>query len=108
VLELGRPRAWRPPLLRTCAACEEGSAALLEALAAHGAHLESSGELARVERRRARRPFEERVRAELGGRLRAALATGGEAEALLAQVERRALDPYSAAELWLARWGEMP
>ena len=49
------PGAWELSLLRTVAAREEGIGALADALAAHRAHLERSGRLAEIERRRVER-----------------------------------------------------
>ncbi len=105
MLRHGPASGWPRPLLRTIAAREEGTEALVQALAAHRAHLEASGELALVEARRARRPFLARVRERVADGLEAELANGPEARALLAQVERRTLDPYTAADRWLARAG---
>jgi LAO/AO transport system kinase len=105
MLQHGAATSWPRPLLRTIAAREEGTQELVRALAAHRAHLEASGELALVERKRARRPFLERVRERVASELETALAGGPEARALLAEVERRALDPYTAADRWLARAG---
>jgi len=94
------PGVWEPPLLRTVASREEGVAELVDALVAHRGHLERSGELALIERRRARRPFLERVRERL---LAHALdgVEGPEALRLLEEVLRRSVDPYTAAERWV-------
>ena len=108
MLQHGPASSWPRPLLRTIAAREQGTPELMQALAAHRAHLEASGELALVERKRARRPFLERVRERVASGLEASLANGPEAQALLAEVERRALDPYTAADRWLARTGGLP
>jgi LAO/AO transport system kinase len=50
MLQIGSRRLWSPPVVRTVASEGSGVAELWEAVAAHRAHLESSGELA--ERRR--------------------------------------------------------
>ena len=94
------PGAWDPPLLRTVASRDEGVPQLVDALFAHRAHLERSGELVRIEARRARRPFVERVRERLVARALDGLE-GPEARRLLAEVERRTLDPYTAADRWV-------
>jgi len=105
MLQHAAASGWTRPLLRTIAAREEGAPELVQALAAHRAHLEASGGLALVERKRARRPFLERVREHVASGLETALASGPEARALLAEVERREIDPYTAADRWLARAG---
>jgi LAO/AO transport system kinase len=92
---------WELQLLRTVAAREEGIAALADVLDAHRAHLERSGELALVERRRLRGPFLDRVRERLADGVLETLAERPEVADLLAAVERRELDPYAAADLWL-------
>ena len=94
------PDAWDLPLLRTVASREEGIPPLVDALERHRAYLERSGELARIEARRARRPFVERVRERLVARALEGLE-GPEALRLLAEVERRSLDPYTAADRWV-------
>ena len=95
-----QPGAWEPPLLRTVASRDEGVVELVDALGAHRDHLERSGELAQIERRRARRPFLERVRERLLARALDGIE-GPEALRLLELVERRSLDPYTAAERWI-------
>jgi LAO/AO transport system kinase len=97
----GAPGGWERPLLRTVAERGEGVAALADALAAHREHLAASGELARIERRRVRRPFLERVRERVAARFLDALDERPEVLPLLARVERRELDPYTAADRWV-------
>jgi LAO/AO transport system kinase len=94
------PGAWEPPLLRTVASRDEGVVELADALRAHRGHLERSGELAEIERRRARRPFVDHLRECLRARVLDAVE-GPEALRLLAEIERRTLDPYTAAERWV-------
>ena len=105
MLQHGTSGGWQRPLLRTIAAREEGIAELVQALAAHRTHLEPPASWRSAERRRARRPFLERVRERVAAKVEAALANGPEARALLAEVERRVLDPYTAADRWLERAG---
>jgi LAO/AO transport system kinase len=95
-----QPGAWEPPLLRTVASRDEGVTELLDALVAHRTHLEHSGGLAEIERRRARRPFVERVRERLLARALDDL-DGPDALRLLEEVAGRTLDPYTAAERWV-------
>jgi LAO/AO transport system kinase len=89
--------SWPVPLLSSVATRTEGGAALCDALDAHRAWLEASGEFARVSERRAEQQFRRLTRALALPRLLEG------AEDLLALVRARALDPYSAAERLLAR-----
>jgi LAO/AO transport system kinase len=99
MLEIGPPRAWRPPVLRTVATTGEGVDAVWDAVVEHRRHLESSGELARRRTLRATNEVEAAVRA----RLRARFASEAVAESeLVVRVLARDLDPWSAAELVLA------
>jgi LAO/AO transport system kinase len=107
LLDSGKPAGWELPLLRTVALREEGTAALADALARHREHLERSGGLAAIERRRVRRPFLERVRERVAARFEGALDARPEVARLLAAVERRELDPTAAADLFVdERLGE--
>ncbi len=98
VLSLGPPRAWTVPVLRTEAVRGAGIDKLGEALVAHRAHLEQTGELA--ERRRSHLAGEvlaiavARLRAQLEARVRDDAA----ARTLLDRVAARELDPASAAQ----------
>ena len=97
MLDLAPPAAWRPPIVRTVATRGEGVEEAAEALAAHGAFLDSTGEGARRRERRMRA----RLLALLEERFRRAVEShaperGGLEEAILRLAERRE-DPYSAA-----------
>lgn len=92
---------WMPPVVKTVATTGSGVAELLHWVLAHRAHLEAEGrlELRRRQELRAEivRMVEERVRTELLKRpeLQALL------EELVAEVEKRSLSPYQAAErIW--------
>jgi LAO/AO transport system kinase len=101
MLHLGEARAWQVPVVLTVAERGQGVDKLVEAIAAHRAHLESSGELDRRRRRRAEREIEEVALADL----RAELGTLGQGEALETLAEQVAagkLGPYSAADQLLA------
>lgn len=97
MLELSSRRAWRPPIVRTVATTGEGVDELFEAIAAHRAHLETTGDA--DDRRRSR------LREELRGLVAAAmlerasaLCSGPRFETLVDEVASRARDPYSVAE----------
>jgi GTPase len=97
MLDFTPDRAWRPPIVRTVAPRGEGVERTVEAIASHGAFLESAGEGERRRQRRAR----ERVRQLLEERFRrdveaAAREPRGLEEAVGEIVARRE-DPYSAA-----------
>jgi LAO/AO transport system kinase len=103
VLSLGPQDGWRVPIVKTEAARCEGISELVEALAAHRAHIEKEGTLA--ERRR--RNLMNEVMALAAGRLRRRLEESirddpAVAE-LLDEVVARRLDPSTAASRLLER-----
>ena len=94
MLEIGPPRAWRPPVLRTVASTGEGVGAVWDAIADHRRYLGSSGDLAM---RRAARVVSE-VEAAVRERLRVRFAGEGVAGSdLVGRVLARDLDPWTAA-----------
>jgi LAO/AO transport system kinase len=101
MLHLGEARPWQVPVVLTVAERGDGVGKLVEAIAAHRAHLESSGELDRRRRRRAAREIEEvalvDLRAELG-----TLGQGEALETLAEQVAAGKVGPYGAADQLLA------
>ena len=89
--------SWRPPIVETVASRGEGGKALWEAVLAHKAHLERTGQLAE---RRARRAGDE-LRTIIARSLeqRALAMAGGERfGALQEAVVARRTDPYQAAD----------
>jgi LAO/AO transport system kinase len=97
MLELSGHRPWTPPIVRTVATTGDGVGELFDAVVAHRAHLESSGEGAA--RRNAR--LREELRALVAARTAEAAAarcTGPAFDALVADVADRKRDPYSAAD----------
>jgi LAO/AO transport system kinase len=101
MLHLGEARPWQVPVVLTVAERGDGVGKLVEAIAAHRAHLDSSGELDRRRRRRAAREIEEvalvDLRAELG-----TLGQGEALETLAEQVAAGKVGPYGAADQLLA------
>jgi LAO/AO transport system kinase len=85
MLDLTKVDGWRPPVVATTAPTGEGVDALWEAIRSHRAHQESAGTL---QQRRSDRASEELVQI-LAVLLR---------ERAVAEVESRALDPWTAAE----------
>jgi len=94
--------AWRPPIVKTVAARQEGVDDVLAALDAHHAWLESSGELGRRRTARAAAEVEaialEQLRDRFGD-----LHGSAALPALAERVVRGELDPYAAAAELVAR-----
>jgi len=92
--------AWRPPIDKTVATRGEGIDGLVEAIVAHRAYLEQTGNLEWRERERAASELETIIQQEA---LRRVLAhtDGAQLAALIDQVARRELDPYAASQLLL-------
>jgi GTPase len=92
--------AWRPPIHKTVATRGEGIDALVEAIVAHRAYLEQTGNLVWRERERAASELETIIQQEA---LRRVLAhtDGVQLAALIDQIARRELDPYAASQLLL-------
>lgn len=97
MLELSGHRPWTPPIVRTVATTGDGITELFDAIVAHRAHLETTGEA--VVRRDAR--LREELRALVAARTAeraAALCAGPAFDAIVADVADRKRDPYSAAD----------
>ncbi|MEE2038301.1 methylmalonyl Co-A mutase-associated GTPase MeaB [Nocardiopsis sp. CT-R113] len=95
---------WKPPIVMTVAAKDEGVAELWERVEEHFAHLEASGQLAGRRRARAR----DEVQAIVLERLRARLGDVGDEkglDALAREVAEGRSDPYAAAERLLSELG---
>jgi len=92
--------AWRPPIHKTVATRGEGIDGLVEAILAHRAYLERTGNLVWRERERAASELETIIQQEA---LRRVLAhtDGKQLAALIDQIARRELDPYAAGQLLL-------
>jgi LAO/AO transport system kinase len=106
MLELGHGRDpdWDIPIVITSATEDEGIDELWATIRQHEQHLRSDG---RLEQRRRER-FSAEIREIVGERLKAALevAAGADVlESLTDEVLARTLDPYTAAERLLERFG---
>ncbi len=101
MLHLGEATPWQVPVLLTVAERGDGVGQLVEAIAAHRAHLASSGELERRRRHRAAREIEEVALADLRTEL-GELGHGEALDTLAEQVAAGKLGPYSAADQLLA------
>jgi LAO/AO transport system kinase len=96
--------AWRPPIVKTVATHREGIAEVANAILAHQAHLEQSGDLTWRERARAASELETIIQQES---LREVLSRTDLAtmSALIDRIVRREVDPYTAARSLLGnRW----
>ncbi|GHH68025.1 transporter [Streptosporangium violaceochromogenes] len=94
-------REWRPPIVPTVAYRGEGAEDVIEALDAHQAYLEKSGELGRRRHVRARDEIEAIALTALRARF-AHLHGDRRLDALATRVLREGLDPYRAADELLA------
>jgi LAO/AO transport system kinase len=103
VLALAPHGGWQVPVIRTRATSGDGVGELLEALAAHRAHIEAAGTLAERRRRHLRGEVLALATQRLRRRLEAAVAADPSFEQLLDQVVSRQLDPASAAADMLGR-----
>ncbi|MGC5012715.1 methylmalonyl Co-A mutase-associated GTPase MeaB [Streptosporangium sp. DT93] len=90
-------RPWRPPIVPTVAFRGEGAEDVVDALDAHLAHLESSGELVRRRHARARDEIEAIALAALRSRF-AHLHGDSRLDTLATRVLDAGLDPYTAAD----------
>lgn len=97
LLTLAPQGARRPPILRTIATTGEGIPALADAIEAHRAELEASGDLERQRQDDARHQILWQAQAILLEQIRAATPQS-DLETLVARVAARELDPHSAAE----------
>lgn len=100
------PRAtWRPPVVATVGTSGDGADELWDAIAAHRAHLEATGELAERRRTRLRDELalvvQQRLRAEAEARMDAAGR-----QAIEAELAAGTLDPWAAADRILGPLGE--
>jgi LAO/AO transport system kinase len=101
MLHLGEARPWQVPVVLTVAERGDGVDQLVEAIAAHRAQLESSGELERRRQRRAAREIEEIALADLRAEL-GTLGHGDALDTLAEQVAAGKLGPYGAADQLLS------
>jgi GTPase len=104
-----RPGEWRPPIVKTVATGGQGVPELVQAIAAFRAYAERDGDSAgssgRERRRRVR--GEQRLREVLSQRFMAHLEGGvlapDELATIVDRIAGREIDPYTAADLLLAR-----
>lgn len=89
--------AWKPPILLTTATTGDGVAEVVEEIAAHKAHLEQSGLLARRRLARIRREIEGLALADVQARF-AHMSADLRLDALAEQVLAGATDPFAAAD----------
>jgi LAO/AO transport system kinase len=98
------PGDWEPPIVRTVALKDEGTADLVAAIERHRAHLEASGQRRAREAARARAGFVAVLRERLlAGALDRLEAEMGQLDAVAARIAAREADPYALAEELAAR-----
>ncbi|MCU1467353.1 MAG: putative metallochaperone MeaB [Actinomycetia bacterium] len=97
MLELSSRRAWRPPIVRTVATTGDGVDELFDAIAAHRAHLEETGDADARRRARLREELRGLVAAELLERA-SELCSGPRFETIVDEVVERTRDPYTAMD----------
>jgi LAO/AO transport system kinase len=98
------PGEWEPPIVRTVAVRNEGTAELVQAIDAHRAHLEETGERRAREVARARAAFVTVLRERLlAGALERLEAEMGRLDAVAARIAAREADPYALADELAAR-----
>jgi LAO/AO transport system kinase len=103
MLHLGGPPrdGWEPPILPVVALRDEGVAEAAAAIERHMMHLRQSGRFAVRQHLRAEHEFQLIVQEAALERVRARVA-GDVWEALVERIARREIDPYSAADEFLA------
>ena len=93
--------AWRPPIIPTVGTTGEGVTDLWDAVLAHRASAETSGELTRRRTYRMREELREIISHRLGRRARE-ICTGDRWDQLTNEVVERTTDPWAAADEMLA------
>ena len=101
VIEMGKPGDWSPPIIDTIATEGTGSGELWEALVAHRAHLDSTGQLAQKRATRLEDELHLVVTEQLRQRAESLLGNAAIAD-IRSEVVSRRLDPYDAADRFLA------
>jgi LAO/AO transport system kinase len=100
----GAQQDWDPPIVRTVAVKDEGTRELVQAIEAHRAHLEATGQRQAREAARARAAFvavlKERL---LAGALERLEAEMGRLDAVATRIAAREADPYALADELAAR-----
>jgi LAO/AO transport system kinase len=100
MLELSSRRTWLPPIVRTVATTGEGVDELFDAIAAHKAYVEASGQAEARRRARLREELRGLVAAEMEARA-SVLCAGPRFDAIVDDVAARTLSPYAAADALL-------
>ena len=98
------PDGWRPPIVKTVATTGEGVSSVIQAIADHRAHLETTGLLERRRAERARVEFRRVLVALVDERVTAAIGED-RFRGLVDAVARREVDPWTASDEILAGVG---
>ena len=94
----GDDEGWTPTIVETVAESGEGVEELVETLADHRAHLESSGMLAEKERMRYAEEIRNLLREDVGEMLETEIERHGGMDDLVERIRKRETDPYSVAD----------
>jgi LAO/AO transport system kinase len=94
---------WRPRVLKTNAITGEGVVALVEAISQHSQYVRNSGQLGRLEVERLHHDLLEAAKRYFEDVKLEELTSTNNFKRLLAQVEAREIDPYTAARRMI-RW----
>jgi LAO/AO transport system kinase len=96
--DLTRNEGWQVPILKVVAYKEQGIEELLEEIEKHRGHLQSSGRLEEMKRKRARRQLLAITQGILLERVLAKAEADGGIEDLVKAISSREMDPRTAAE----------
>jgi LAO/AO transport system kinase len=100
-----RSDGWRPKVVQASAMARTGIAQLWGAIEAHEAHLDATGQRVSANRERLKAEIVELARETLVERWSARLSKDAELRRLVDAVERREVDPHSAADRLLRKLG---
>jgi LAO/AO transport system kinase len=96
MLELGDHQGWVPPIIPTVAATGEGTGELWTAIKRHRDHIQQTGRLADMRRRRLVAEMESALLAGMRQRVRTSVPPETW-DTLMVEVSERRLDPWNAA-----------
>lgn len=99
-----KARPWTPPVVQTVATEKRSVAPLLEAIEAHGNHLQQSGEIVNKRRARVREETLQIIHYELFRRLKERLSANGRMEAIIEAILEKQENPYSVMQAVIAEF----
>jgi LAO/AO transport system kinase len=102
----GKNQVWKPPIIKTIATRGDGVSELLEKIWEHKKHLESGVSAFRYEAHVEAELFEV-LKQKIAQRLLDDLRQKGALDAMLKKILAREIDPYSAADTIIAKFGKV-